>query len=138
MASWVIDVVLSVFGLILALYIFLDKKKAKKYGETKEELSEIWAYVTKSREMREKLERDFISLSKEVEMNKQRVHEQFVFISTMQADLKTMFQEQTDDIKELIGTLTEKFDKYNYCMQEMNLKLVAHMAENGIRNEFRK
>jgi len=138
MASWITDVALAVLGMILTIYMFFDKKKSKKFSETKQEINSIWTFIRESRTMKEKLEKDLLSLSKEQEMDRQHVREQFVLINTMQTELKETFHKQTEDIKEMIGDLIRKFDIYNESMHELNLKLVAHIAENGVRNELKR
>jgi len=126
--EWVKDVVLALLGVSISLYMFFSKKKDRKFDAIDKDFEELWDYAENVKKEKDVIDRAVVSLTKEVEMVKSYTERQFTVIDCSQKELREFSMKQGEEIKGLIQILADKLDRYFNSVQELNVRVVDHIA----------
>ena len=129
--EWVKDAVLALAGLAVTVFIFLSKKRDKKFDAIDKDFDDLWDYAETVKKEKDAIDKAVISLSKEVEMVKNYTERQFAMIDCSQKELREFSMKQGEEIKGLIQNLADKLDKYFACVHDLNINVVKHMDKTG-------
>lgn len=132
--DWVKDVVLALLGLSITLYMFFSKKKDKKFDVIDKDFDDLWHYAENVKKEKDAIDKAVVSLTKEVEMVKGYTERQFTLLDCSQKELRDFSLKQGEEIKGLIKDLADKLDKYFNSVQELNVRVVEHIASSGVKH----
>lgn len=133
MLNWVVEILVAIIALAIPILIYTDKKRCKRADES---FLDVWSHLESIQLEKERIDKQVISLVKEVEMTRQYVERQFSVIDNSQKELREFSMRQGEEIKDLIKNLASKLDKYFSGVQELNIKVVEHISKesrNGIK-----
>lgn len=132
--EWVKDVVLALLGLSITLYMYFSRKKDKKFEAIDKDFDDLWSYAENVKKEKDAIDKAVVSLTKEVEMVKGYTERQFALLDCSQKELRDFSMKQGEEIKGLIKDLADKLDKYFNSVQELNVRVVEHIASSGVKH----
>lgn len=131
MVEWMKETVIAILGLLLSFFIYLDKKKTKRFDKIDHDFEVLRDGLATVRREKSDLDRDLARLSKEVDLTREHMDKQFLSIDSAQRDMKDYTLRQHEEIKKLIEDLSKKVEKYFEATNNLHVELVAHVSKGN-------
>ncbi len=119
-----IAVFVATMGVFASISIYLDQKKSRRFDKME-------VFNNRLREDIDNTRQELAIVRQEVSNQKEIVKRQFDIVEREQTLSKDIILKQIDELKKMIETFSNRFDKFFSETQLLNIKVAEHIAKSS-------